>query len=567
MPVKSQQRAQTDAVRTLGRATTLSTVSSKTPESTPSSTIGSTKRNAIQARPKTDDNKSTSSGSASAENHSQASIRSKQLKIIAEVDETNIDEIFTSPGLTNVPKTFVTEIQQDQIYETIFHELQKKLPHRNPPNQAPPEIVLPAQDSEHQPPLSPHLLTVDDDEEEVFDTDANMIVDETSSIASSESIPSPTQDDYDTDIESEAVVHEDHDITGRTQYRELCTQSKIIPCSYFMAHIEDKEMTLRYHQFSTDDIRAITKTLCSNLSVERLYLDGNYLQQQAAKYVSRLLLVNDFITELSLADNRIGGGEGTKEICKMLTLNRNLKKINLSANRFNGLDVPQLVEAFEQCKTLRELDLSHNFFGEDCGKVLGTYISGNDSLESIDLSWNNIRGRGAIDVANGIKENVRLKRCNIEMNGFGPEGGQILGACIKQNGALEEFNISGNRLNTSNAFAIALGLLSNDSLQILKIADNQINSDGALAIFLCIKANESSLLREVDFSHTVVTQETADICEDIVKLKNDKFRYRTGKITPKILQPNSASDCYIKTDQDLLNKLRSNAAKVKAHVL
>lgn len=30
-------------------------------------------------------------------------------------------------------------------------------------------------------------------------------------------------------------------------------------------------------------------------------------------------------------------------------------------------------------------------------------IGGNDSLESIDLSWNNIRGRSAIDIANGIK--------------------------------------------------------------------------------------------------------------------------------------------------------------------
>lgn len=28
---------------------------------------------------------------------------------------------------------------------------------------------------------------------------------------------------------------------------------------------------------------------------------------------------------------------------------------------------------------------------------------GNDSLESIDLSWNNIRGRSAVEIANGIK--------------------------------------------------------------------------------------------------------------------------------------------------------------------
>jgi hypothetical protein len=29
-----------------------------------------------------------------------------------------------------------------------------------------------------------------------------------------------------------------------------------------MAHIQDKEMVLRYHQFSTDDIRTIAKALC-----------------------------------------------------------------------------------------------------------------------------------------------------------------------------------------------------------------------------------------------------------------------------------------------------------------
>lgn len=66
-----------------------------------------------------------------------------------------------------------------------------------------------------------------------------------------------------------------------------------------------------------------------------------------------------------MADNRLGGGdEGTKEICKMLTLNRNLKRINLSGNggdefhrieskdfflgnKFSDADTEQLVDAFE----------------------------------------------------------------------------------------------------------------------------------------------------------------------------------------------------------------------------
>ena len=57
------------------------------------------------------------------------------------------------------------------------------------------------------------------------------------------------------------TVQEDHDVSGKNQYRDLCRQSNIIPCSYFMAHIQDRELVLRYHQFSTEDIRTIARTL------------------------------------------------------------------------------------------------------------------------------------------------------------------------------------------------------------------------------------------------------------------------------------------------------------------
>lgn len=50
-------------------------------------------------------------------------------------------------------------------------------------------------------------------------------------------------------------------VPDKEKYRELCADSKIVPCSYFMAHIKDDKMLLRYHQFNTADIQAITKTL------------------------------------------------------------------------------------------------------------------------------------------------------------------------------------------------------------------------------------------------------------------------------------------------------------------
>ncbi|CAF0808189.1 unnamed protein product [Didymodactylos carnosus] len=192
---------------------------------------------------------------------------------IEEVDETNIDQVLNFPSIAYIPQTFLTEIKQDALYETILEELNKKTSHFTKTHQ------------QHQPQLSD--ITDDDDESYVYG-EGGII----------ERNEDDMTDEYDTDIEQEQPVQEDHDFTGKSHYREVCDNLKIIPCKYFMAHIEDRELILRYHQFSTDDIRAIAKVMWSNINVEKLFLDGNYLQQAAAKYISRMIVTNDFITEL-----------------------------------------------------------------------------------------------------------------------------------------------------------------------------------------------------------------------------------------------------------------------------
>ena len=51
---------------------------------------------------------------------------------------------------------------------------------------------------------------------------------------------------------------------------------------------------------------------------------------------------------------------------------------------------------------LESIILSHNEFDETSGESLGFGISENTSLKSIDLSWNNFRGKGAVNLVNGI---------------------------------------------------------------------------------------------------------------------------------------------------------------------
>lgn len=330
-------------------------------------------------------------------------------------------------------------------------------------------------------------------------------------------------EDYETDLEEDLTTknHEEANISVTIKtYKTMCENLNIVPCRFFMAHIEDQTLTLKYHQFSTDEIRAMAKPLWNNIHVEKLLLDGNWIQAEGAKYISRMIRQNDFITEVSLADNKIGEThEGILEVCRMLTENCILKKLNLSGNCITDKSIQALVEALEKNRLLKELDLSHNNLGEEAGHVLGAYISSNDSIEILNLSWNNFRFKGAKELANGIKENVRIKRCDVSFNGFDCDGGKCIAEVIKHNSTLEYFHVNSTRLTQEGAAAIANALQHNDSLKGLNLANNPLTTIGALAIIYGIKLNRTTSVLNLDLSEVPVIKEFLNVLKEVEELR------------------------------------------------
>ena len=41
----------------------------------------------------------------------------------------------------------------------------------------------------------------------------------------------------------------------------MCDNLKVIPCKYFLGHIENQKIVMRYHQFSGEEMRALAKPL------------------------------------------------------------------------------------------------------------------------------------------------------------------------------------------------------------------------------------------------------------------------------------------------------------------
>lgn len=78
----------------------------------------------------------------------------------------------------------------------------------------------------------------------------------------------------------------------------------------------------------------------------------------------------------SLADNKVAQNpEGCAEVCRMISENCILKRLDLSGNGFSDRDASAIVASLEKNKLLEVLNLKHNNFGDESGKVLGNFIS------------------------------------------------------------------------------------------------------------------------------------------------------------------------------------------------
>ncbi|XP_041352669.1 leucine-rich repeat-containing protein 74B-like [Gigantopelta aegis] len=344
-----------------------------------------------------------------------------------------------------------------------------------------------------------------------------------------------TDEDYDTDLENE--FPDDESDPTKCLYFKICEHLDITPVSYFLRHINDKHITMRYHNLSPDEVKAIALVLKDTVNVETLNISGNYIKDDGCYAMCRMLEENDYVVEIGLADNKLTN-VSAEYLCQMFRVNSGIKKLDLSGNEFDDAVAEQFANMLESNKYLKELDLSKNKFDQVAGAILGPAIGSNDLLDVLDLSWNRLRQKGAIAIAKGIKENMRLKVCRLAWNGFGTEGGLALADALSAHETLLELDVSGNRLTLPVANKMAQALSTNDTLKILRMGNNLITSAGAIALVTAIHNSENSEMELLDLTDVPVEFEFLRVVEDI-KLKKPHFQVIHG---PAMRSGNTLTD-------------------------
>ncbi|RUS80740.1 hypothetical protein EGW08_011504 [Elysia chlorotica] len=268
--------------------------------------------------------------------------------------------------------------------------------------------------------------------------------------------PSPFDPEADFNYESIAVSpvtfkNSREALTG--SYCRMCQRLRVTPSSRFLKQIGSTALALREQKLSQKEYKAILTTLVNDTDLTQVDLSGNPTTAKEASYITELLKTNKFITQLTLSEMKLSGkameclaktikscialtvvdlssdnvtmttldlswnhirGRGAVGIARGLQRNQHLSKVNLSWNGFGFEGCAALGATLLQNTSLLVLNLTSNRIhlpalhklldGVVRNKTLTTlHVTDNVTMTTLDLSWNHIRGRGAVGIARGLQ--------------------------------------------------------------------------------------------------------------------------------------------------------------------
>lgn len=322
--------------------------------------------------------------------------------------------------------------------------------------------------------------------------------------------------DPETDLELEDEKSE-FDSTMKGVYLCACKRLGVIPCSYFMRHMFDREIKLRHHGLGKLGAEAISWPLQTNTTTLSIDLHDNWLEGEGGAAISEMLLENCYISEIDLSDNRLGS-KGVTAICKMLMQNTVIQTLNLSGNGISDHDAQVMADAVNENNRIKYLNLSRNEFSEKAGAILGPAFYENETIEHLDLSWNHFRRSSAIKLCEGIAENMGLKRVNLAMNGFDDDVAFSVAEILQKNQTILELDVSYNRFGLAGAMVISKALENNDVLLCLRIGNTRIGVEGAKILLKAISSS-NSVVTEMNLSGVEVDKEFLALKKELSNIR------------------------------------------------
>ncbi|KAN0045020.1 hypothetical protein ACTA71_006547 [Dictyostelium dimigraforme] len=310
-------------------------------------------------------------------------------------------------------------------------------------------------------------------------------------------------------------------------------------------------------------IESIKGPLSTNRNITKLHLDSCPIGDQGIVFLADILESNRSIRQLDLQS--CGSINGLEYLGRAISNNTTLEKLTWSYNQshytsvmclsnglrnehsqmksliLKGCDIEgwgalSLADTLAINKSLKELDLGSNQFGDTGAISLASKLNSHPSLSILDLSSNLISTEGLDKILQSIQSNKTLTNLNLSRN---PLDLSIplsnLTSSLEFNSTLISLNLSECDLNNSHFEQISIALKSNKKLKKLNLSKNNLSN---IKPFITIIQSNKTLKSIYISKHKFKSNDLFILLNFIFKLK-ESITLDNGNIinidTPSII--------------------------------
>ncbi|KAG1701881.1 hypothetical protein DVH05_010372 [Phytophthora capsici] len=285
--------------------------------------------------------------------------------------------------------------------------------------------------------------------------------------------------------------------TARHKFSALCLERDLPPCirlivrQYFSPEINVSHMAIG------DDLACVFAACLLDLPlVTGLNARNNRLRDRGLQALVDVVVAKQDLYHLDLSENKVDSDAAHALASYLGSASCRLQTLRLASADVDDEELVPFARALHSNKSLQTLDVSRNSVGSSehlnvvrpsvttGGEALATMISINNTLMSLDLSWNYLRLAGAVEIGKALAYNSGLRELNLAYNAFGNAGAQAIGDALLSNTTLQRLNMSQNNIPAQGALAIASALKVNSALPLseLDFGGNPLGNMGGRAL-------------------------------------------------------------------------------------
>jgi Ran GTPase-activating protein (RanGAP) involved in mRNA processing and transport len=211
------------------------------------------------------------------------------------------------------------------------------------------------------------------------------------------------------------------------------------------------------------------------------------------------------LTGLYLWHCQLGTDDRIETLCRSLRGNQTINTLGLSYNEIDDLGGIHISDMVSRNHAILKLHLGANNFRLATAGFFGVALGQNSTLQYLDLSRNFLSSHGVWALAVALRGNHSLRSIDLRHNEVDSEGAEMLCELIAGNSAIVTMRLSGNHFGDNAIAGIAQKLQTNKTLKEIELNEVQLTSTGFIA--LCTALENNSTLEKLSVSENRIGAE------------------------------------------------------------